>query len=247
MNVCWTVNVLCMLSIVSLFTALPSFTRADEMLMPKDRTGFSYYSLQFGAPFPQATTSSVSNTAGTAFSGRQSMEFDAGFIIDLIRGYYFNDRLHSEIKFSYSHGFSPTITNIAGFVENPNAGLTVPTTGSLDAFGVFTNLRYDFAKFDNGTRLFAGAGAGMVRITMNNLGPTASPFHIEDSDTAYVACLMAGINYPVAHNFELTAQYTAVGISSTTFTSIIGPNTLTVSSGSDLLHIGTIGFRYLFN
>lgn len=247
MSTCRIMKRLCMLSAGILFNALPSHARADEAFMPDDRTGYSYYSLQFGAPFPQARISNISNTAGPASSGIQSLEFDAGIIIDLIRGYYFNDRLHSEIKLSYSHGFSPTITNIAGFVENPNAGLTVPTTGSADTIGIFSNLRYDFAKFDSGTRLFAGVGAGIVRMTMNNLGPTASPFHINDSDTAYVVCLLAGFNYPVAHNLELTAQYTAVGVSSTKFTSVIGPNILTAISGPDLLHVGTIGFRYLFN
>lgn len=220
---------------------------AAENLMPDDRTGYSYVSLQIGAPLVRDVEVSVANTAGPANSGIQNVRFDAGFVLDALYGYYFNDRLHGEIKVTYGHGIGPEITNIAGFAGNPNAGMTVSTSGYTQALGLVTNLRYDFHAFDNGTRLFAGIGGGIALTSMNGVGPTASPFKIDDTDTAYVICFMGGINHPIANNLELTAQYTAIQITGTSYTSQIGANTLNVQAGSDLRHVATIGFRYLFD
>ncbi len=220
---------------------------AGEMLGPEDRTGYSFISLQIGGAIPAPVRSSISNTAGPAFSGRQDVNFDSGIILDVLFGRYFSDRLQGTVKLTYSRGIPSTISNVSGFTGNPLAGLTVPAAGSGSAIGVAADLRYDFAKYDNGVRLYAGAGGIVTRLTMRNLGPEASPFHINDSDTAYALCALTGVTIPIARNLEFVAQYTAALVSGTSYRSTIGPNTLTVSTGTDLRHIGTIGIRFLFN
>ncbi len=229
-----------------LVTPLASI-HAGEMLAPEDRTGYSFISLQIGGAIPDPVKSTVSNTAGAAFSGRQEVNFNSGIILDLLYGRYFTDRLHGTVKLTYSRGVPSTISNVSGFTGNPLAGLTVPAAGSGSAIGVAADLRYDFAKYDNGARLYAGAGVIASRLTMTNLGPEPSPFHISDSDMAYALCALTGFSIPVAQNLEFIAQYTAALVSGTSYRSTIGPNTLSVSTRTDLRHIGTIGFRFLFN
>jgi hypothetical protein len=235
------------LAIAALLATPLASVQAGEMLVPEDRTGYSFISLQIGGAIPEPVKSTISNTAGAAFSGRQEVNFNSGIILDLLYGRYFTDRLHGTMKLTYSRGNPSTISNVSGFTGNPLAGLTVPAAGSGSAIGVAADVRYDFAKFDNGARLYAGGGVVVTRLTMKNLGPEPSPFHISDSDTAYALCALTGFSIPVARNLEFTAQYTAALVSGTSYRSTIGANTLTVSTRTDLRHIGTIGFRFLFN
>ncbi len=220
--------------------------QAGEILVPEDRAGYSFISLQIGGAIPDPVTSTISNSAGAAFSGRQEINFNSGIILDMLYGRYFTDRLQGTVKLTYSRGIPSTISNISGFAGNPLAGLMVPAAGSGSGIGVALDLRYDFAAYDNGMRLYAGAGAIVTRLTMKNLGPEPSPFHISDSDTAYALCALTGFSIPVAQNLEFIAQYTAALVSGTSYRTTIGPNTLTVGTRTDLRHIGTIGFRYLF-
>jgi len=245
-NICWDRAFDC-LAILLVFSCSPPSAFADKTLVPENRAGYWFISPQIGGAIPQPAKSTISNSAGPAFSGRQEVNFDSGIILDLVFGHYFTDRLHGTVKATYSRGIPSTISNVSGFSGNPNEGRTIPSAGSGSAIGTSAELRYDFAVYDNGSRLFAGIGATVVRLTMENLGPEPSPFHISDSDTAYVFCALAGYSYPIARNIEFTAQYTAAQVSATSYTSTIGANTLQVHTNSDLRHLGTIGFRFLFD
>ncbi len=233
------------LTILAWFTGVA--IAGEKMWFQADRTGAQYVSLQLGTPYPEPNSMKVVNSAGTAFTGTEELEPGMGFLVDFLYGKYITDRLHAEFKLSFGYGSNLRTTLAKGFTGNAMAGMKVPAQGIVRSFGAMANARYDFFKFDNGVRVFAGAGAGILYLDMDNIGPVASPFRLNDSDTIGILCLLTGLNVPVAKNIELTAQYTAVYMAATSFASTTSGSRLNVGTGAGFRHIGTVGLRYFLN
>jgi opacity protein-like surface antigen len=64
-------------------------------------------------------------------------------------------------------------------------------------------------QFDDGwLKPFVGAGLGFSVIDVDDLGAVGGAFVTDDTDTVFVANLIAGVDYPLSDMVTLTGRYT---------------------------------------
>ncbi|MGE0563621.1 MAG: outer membrane protein [Pseudolabrys sp.] len=121
---------------------------------------------------------------------------------------------------------------------------TFPHTGSTNVYTIGVNGFYVF-NFNPTIRPYVGAGVGIARYSVNNLGAVGGTFVIDDSDTAVTGALHLGVDFMVTPSVAITGRYTFAYTGSLSFAS--NPTGSTTSRGSETDNVFSGGLRVYLN
>lgn len=123
------------------------------------------------------------------------VEWDNGWAAMLAGGYAWGNGLRTELEMSYRDNDVDSIT------PNPTGAAS---DGSVNALSFMANALYEF-DFGIGLKPYLGAGIGMARVEMEDVGLGGT--QIEDGETSWAWQGIAGAAYGVSENVDVTLDY----------------------------------------
>ena len=160
---------------------------------------------------------------------------DSGFHAAADVGIVFTPNWRAELEFTWTEGRDGEV--ILG-------GATLPHSGKTTVYTVAVNGFYTF-NFNLPVHPFVGAGIGIAKYNVSNLGAVGGAFVLDDSQTSAVLALHAGIDLPITQSLTLTGRYTFAHTGSMTFASVPAGSATTRSATND--NVFTAGLRYYLN
>ena len=142
-------------------------------------------------------------------------------------GKHFTPNWRAEVFFFYGRGSDGSVTF---------AGVPFPQSGDASVLSAGVNVFYTF-NWGYWFKPYVGAGVGVAHYDVNRIGFPGGAFAIDDSDTAIIGLLHAGLDFPLTPQLTATARYTAAFIPELQFGSVPPGTTRNVEA-----HISSIIF-----
>lgn len=169
------------------------------------RDGLPYVGIEGGAIKPDRLKLDYQLNALSVSDG-VTFKHKTGFDVDLVAGYDLGMvRVEGELGWKRA---AVTGVSIAPAIQFNN---TAPLTarGSTRALSAMANLLLDFGR-DDGLQVYAGGGAGVARLSLENTITGANVpagRGIDGEDSGLALQLIAGMRLPISYNIDLGLKY----------------------------------------
>lgn len=190
--------------------------RALPAPAPVDKSGF-YLGLTGGLAFMQDTFFEVNGV------GKFQNEYDLGYAAQAQIGYEFDDLLSPgvDLRLDLEAGYLAADIDVheLGRVNQPGS------TGDTSMFTLMTNAYADF-NLDDKVDFFVGGGLGVGFVDFDGHGAAGVP-RMNDTATAFVFHLDAGLSYDVTEMIVLEGRYRFTDAVDVNLTSVNGTKSST--------------------
>jgi opacity protein-like surface antigen len=159
---------------------------------------------------------------------------DIGLAGMIAVGMHFAPNWRAEVFFFGGRGSDGSVRFAAG---------TFPQSGDATVLAAGVNAYYTF-NWGYWIKPYVGAGVGFAHYDVNRIGFPGGAFFIDDSDTAFIGLLHAGLDIPLTTQFTGTVRYTAAFIPDLKFGSV--PAGVTRNVEGHVSSIIFLGGRYSF-
>lgn len=187
-----------------------------------------YVEGRLGAPLKKKYDIDLSFGTGT-------YEADTGLHAAFDVGVVFTPNWRAEFEVTWTEGKDGTV--VTGGTNIPHTGKTTVWTFGVNGFYTF-DVNWP-------VKPFVGAGIGLASYNVNNLGAVGGSYVVDDTQTAAVFALHAGLDVPITPSIALTGRYTYAYTTAMTFGSVPAGSPVSRHATGDNIFTG--GVRVYLN
>ncbi len=217
---------------------------AQQAGQPVMNLGNAYAGVSAGVIIPQDLHLSLSGTtAGVAVSGSGNLSFDPGAAVTGYAGYHFNDYVAGELEVGYAEFDFDKVSGSITVSGLGTASGSISVGGHIDSVLGFANVIVNPMTSRSPWTPYFGGGPGFAHIDakLSSIGGVAVA--ASGSETDLAADAIAGIDFAVAQNVSLAAQYRFLWVN---VSSVASGGGLTAKNGDFFAHMITANATFHF-